>query len=372
MANGNFGGGNGTYENPFLVEDDLDLIAIGKNFRDNTNNKYYKQTSDIDLKKYNEGEGFSPISLMATLDSVSYDDYNNDESTKKETNFSYDGNGFKILNLYQDRNDEYSGLFKINGFANAGRSFAYDFKNIKIINANISGQSAGFLFSEEKTAYSSGNNTTILIRVINSFFSGKLNVIVNKNINKSSEFFNCGISGYMDNFNSGDYYSLLPCFRLYNNVMVADIKITNNIKNSNFKCSLLAGNCISSSYVMTESNSIYTYVKNNAIHANISVEKIDESAIVNIYGIKNKFWEKEKKEKNSIKNTYVNISLTSNIEKGTNLYYFMEDKTFLSNLIANHTKGKAVGYEFDNKHFLTDEQMKDLSYYKALGWDVYE
>ena len=47
MANGNFGGGDGTLENPYLVEDALDLDAVR-----NDVTAHYKQTADIDLGSF--------------------------------------------------------------------------------------------------------------------------------------------------------------------------------------------------------------------------------------------------------------------------------------------------------------------------------
>lgn len=48
MANGLFGGGNGTINNPFLVEDAEDLIAISNKSGDH----YFLQTRDINLSSY--------------------------------------------------------------------------------------------------------------------------------------------------------------------------------------------------------------------------------------------------------------------------------------------------------------------------------
>ena len=64
MANGLFGGGNGTVNNPYLVEDAEDLNAVRNKFGD----YYFLQTQDIDLSNYpnwqpiaNSSENFTGI-----------------------------------------------------------------------------------------------------------------------------------------------------------------------------------------------------------------------------------------------------------------------------------------------------------------------
>ena len=58
MANGNFGGGNGTTATPYLIEDADDLNAMRKNL-----DASYKLVNDINLgvAPYCEGEGWNPI-----------------------------------------------------------------------------------------------------------------------------------------------------------------------------------------------------------------------------------------------------------------------------------------------------------------------
>lgn len=108
MANGLFGGGNGTAENPYLVEDAADLNAVRNNL-----SAYYKQIADIDLSGYN----WIPIG----------DDEN------PFTGY-YDGNNCKITNLMIDKSDagdkaSFIGLFGV--VKNA------TFKNLTISNASI-------------------------------------------------------------------------------------------------------------------------------------------------------------------------------------------------------------------------------------------
>lgn len=88
MANGLFGGGDGTKGNPYLIEDAEDLNAI----RNIEANHYFKQVSDIDLSSYNW------VSLGSNQSEVFYS--------------SYDGNNFIIDNLAMSGNGhEVGGLF---------------------------------------------------------------------------------------------------------------------------------------------------------------------------------------------------------------------------------------------------------------------
>ena len=89
MANGIFGGGNGTMENPYLVEDGHDLNAIRKNVL-----AHYKIVKNVDLTQVcNEqgGNGWAPIEdFRGTLE----------------------GNGFSVRNLFINRAEDCQALFK--------------------------------------------------------------------------------------------------------------------------------------------------------------------------------------------------------------------------------------------------------------------
>jgi|GEM_PF-2750753 len=70
MANGNFAGGDGTLENPYLIEDAFDLDAIRNDL-----NAHYKliRNINLDIPPFNEGKGWEPINdFSGTLDGNMY------------------------------------------------------------------------------------------------------------------------------------------------------------------------------------------------------------------------------------------------------------------------------------------------------------
>lgn len=79
MANGLFGGGDGSKENPFLIEDAEDLDAMRHNL-----NSQFKLVSDINLgaPPFHEGEGWNPIDNFTGM---------------------LDGNWHTVYNLYINR-----------------------------------------------------------------------------------------------------------------------------------------------------------------------------------------------------------------------------------------------------------------------------
>lgn len=82
MANGEFGGGDGTKESPFLVEDAEDLDAV----RDDLE-ACYKQTNDINLEEYDNwtmiGDGFEKI-FLGDYDGDNYEIRNLKIKSKKD------------------------------------------------------------------------------------------------------------------------------------------------------------------------------------------------------------------------------------------------------------------------------------------------
>lgn len=77
MANGNFAGGDGSAENPYLIEDAFDLNAVRNNL-----SKSYKLINNINLISFSSGEGWVPINDFSGV---------------------FDGNGHIIMNLYINR-----------------------------------------------------------------------------------------------------------------------------------------------------------------------------------------------------------------------------------------------------------------------------
>ena len=89
MAQGFFAGGNGTKENPFLIEDADDLNAMRMHL-----NSYFELINDINLSngKYNLNQGWQPINNFAGV---------------------LDGKNHKIINLYINRpTEDIVGFFK--------------------------------------------------------------------------------------------------------------------------------------------------------------------------------------------------------------------------------------------------------------------
>lgn len=108
MANGLFGGGNGTIDNPYLIEDGADLDAIRKDTA-----ACYKIVKNLDLTQIcNEqgGNGWKPIEdFRGTLD----------------------GNGYSVRNLFINRSEDAQALFaSLRGGA---------IMNMGLVNINIVG-----------------------------------------------------------------------------------------------------------------------------------------------------------------------------------------------------------------------------------------
>ena len=148
MANGNFGGGDGTELTPFLVEDAYDLNAVRNNL-----SAHYKQTADIDLNIYSTGEGWIPIG-----------------QTTIEFTGVYDGDGYNIVNLWSDSLAGYGGLF--------GKADGAKFKNINLINV-------------------------IIVSATNSNMGGLVGYAVNMT---EDSIYNCHVSGVINESNSNRWY----------------------------------------------------------------------------------------------------------------------------------------------------------------------
>lgn len=111
MANGNFAGGTGTANDPYLIEDAWDLDAVRNDL-----SAHYKLIKDInlDVPPFNTEEGWVPIG-----------------NSSDRFRGSFDGNGFTIKNLYINRaSSEQQGLF---GRTSSGATI----KNVGITGCNI-------------------------------------------------------------------------------------------------------------------------------------------------------------------------------------------------------------------------------------------
>ena len=148
MANGNFGGGDGTELNPYLVEDAEDLWAV----RDNLS-AHYKQIADIDLNVYSTDDGWIPIG----------------QETAEFTGV-YDGNGYDIVNLWCNSLVNHGGLF--------GRADGAKFKNINLRNV-----------------------------IIVSAANGNVGGLVGHAVNMTEDsIYNCHVSGVINESNSSGQY----------------------------------------------------------------------------------------------------------------------------------------------------------------------
>lgn len=116
MANGLFGGGDGTPENPYLIEDALDLQMVSTK---NITYPYYcyKVTSDIDMK----GKTFQPIG---------------DTSAGPPYQGEFDGDFYKVRNVNIVVDDEYSYSSFFGLLAGA------IIKKLSIVDAKVSGSAA--------------------------------------------------------------------------------------------------------------------------------------------------------------------------------------------------------------------------------------
>ena len=131
MANGNFGGGTGTYADPLIIEDIVDLSKIG------SINKYFKLANDIDASKeamsiagiFTDGKGWVPIGKVAA--------YTGHDSFTGLKGLDFDMK--KIKNLYINRSDEDDvGFFGCLG--NYNKDIEFIIKRPYFENADIKGK----------------------------------------------------------------------------------------------------------------------------------------------------------------------------------------------------------------------------------------
>jgi len=128
MANGTFGGGNGSIDNPYLIEDTADLNAIRNNEFITYN---YRLKNDIDMREWlnanTDSSGWSPISSFRGV---------------------IDGDGYCIYNLYMARQAVCA--FITNSYGAKIRNLA--FKNAWVGSRNGTAYGMGIIFGNMNTA----------------------------------------------------------------------------------------------------------------------------------------------------------------------------------------------------------------------------
>jgi len=186
--NGKFGGGKGTYDNPYLIEDiyDFNNIRIAPN-------KSYKLINNIDFSIPPFNLNFLPIS-----------------------NFSgqLDGNGFKLLNVYiHKKNNSNVGIFSNANIVvrNYNKDTAPYIKNLVIENIDILGKdNVGALFGYISYDYNHINTAN----AYNPFLS---NIYVSGRI--SSYKVNGGLIGRID------YYRNYPPAEIFSKDIQTNVTI---------------------------------------------------------------------------------------------------------------------------------------------------
>lgn len=208
MANGYFGGGDGTPANPFLIEDADDLNSIRKHLGSS-----YKIINDINLAdgKYNVEQGWNPIdNFTGTLD----------------------GQNHKLINLYINRPAQDNvGLF---GLVNANVSLTIS--NLQIVDCDITGHNqVGALLGYNRQPTATFNGTYISNNI---YIKGK----VNGNANIS------GLIGYIGTvgINTSSIYNTAvnSTFTITLNNIFCDVNISSN-DNIAHGITRIIGNCIS-------------------------------------------------------------------------------------------------------------------------------
>ena len=133
MANGNFGGGTGTYADPLIIEDIVDLSKIG------SINKYFKLANDIDASKeamsiagiFTDGKGWVPIGTSSV--------HTGHASFAGLKGLDFDMK--KIKNLYINRPDEDNvGFLGVVG--NYNKDIEFIIKRPYFENASIKGKNS--------------------------------------------------------------------------------------------------------------------------------------------------------------------------------------------------------------------------------------
>lgn len=154
MAGGLFGGGTGTAEDPYLVEDGEDLVAVGQlTDRGESLGTFFKQAENIDLALF---LNWQPICTLHPFVG------------------SYDGQLYEINNLKIEKDDEVDFFSAVGLFSRLGSSAILN--GVQLVNADVHGdQFVGALVGEAET----GNLGSAGITISNCSASGKVTGVWN-------------------------------------------------------------------------------------------------------------------------------------------------------------------------------------------------
>ncbi|MFY0696370.1 MAG: T9SS type A sorting domain-containing protein [Balneola sp.] len=181
------GGGFGIESNPYKVATAVHLDSV-RYFMDT----HFIQVADIDMNEapFNQNSGWDPIGT---------------NGSGNEFSGTYDGNGFKISNLFIDRNSSnFTGLF--------GATHSAVLKNIALENVDITGDEytgalVGINYSEVRNSYSTGtvngyNHTGGLIGATENY-NGSNGLVTNSYSTASATSSNYGASALVARLKSG-------------------------------------------------------------------------------------------------------------------------------------------------------------------------
>ena len=166
MANGLFGGGDGTEISPYIVQDAHDLWAVRNNL-----SAHYVQANNIDLNIFVEGDGWEPIGQAGT-----------------PFTGSYNGNNFDIKNLWSGNITGYGGLF---GYVTGGFLHNVTLSNVILTKspAQDIGALVGRINNSSENAVINCHATGIINeqkRPTNGRIGGLIGIIMNGGIKDSS------------------------------------------------------------------------------------------------------------------------------------------------------------------------------------------
>ena len=194
MANGNFGGGDGTELNPYLVEDALDLDAVRNNL-----SVHYKQVATIDLSGWGN---WQPIGKRSGHHST---------ADREIFSGSYDGDNFEIHNLSSLYDTSGNGTGSGPGIGYTaydiglfGHANTASFKNIHLINVQTRGsQNVGGLMGwDQNSSFENCSSEGSVLASVN--VGGLIGNASNSNINSTIK--NCFSAGTVSNPHSNANY----------------------------------------------------------------------------------------------------------------------------------------------------------------------